>query len=42
MYDVVNAAVTIKVLISHDKANKETPAPLEGFGFADEVVDVWV
>lgn len=37
--EVVNATVTI---ISHDKLNNETPAPVEAFGLAAEVVDVRV
>jgi hypothetical protein len=39
---VVNAAVTIKVLASHDKPNNEIPAPVEDFGLAEETFDTWV
>lgn len=42
MYNAVNAAVTINVLISHDRPNKEVPAPVEVFGLAEEVVDDFV
>jgi hypothetical protein len=42
MQDVANATVPIKVFISHDKPNKELPAPVEAFGFADEAVEDWV
>jgi hypothetical protein len=34
--------MTINVLISHDKPNKEIPAPVEVFGLAGEVVDDFV
>lgn len=38
---MANAAVTINVLISHDKPNREIAALVEVLGLADEVVDVW-
>jgi hypothetical protein len=42
MQDVVNAAMSINVLISHDRPNKEIPAPVDVFELFDEAVDVWV
>lgn len=42
MQDAVSAAVTINVLMSHDRQNEEIPALVEVFGLAEDVVDVWV